>query len=141
MILCCKSCPTKGPNILLSGHPWSLPFPAHQITTPPLSQTQLNDLLIQGNLHITCKLPQHCVIIYQWWAGPKNQEDASQRRLYSMLDQSLIQTLIRLNLLCNNYYSCERLEEAGGSMNPWTHDRPVWKPRLNLAKRCVPIRQ
>lgn len=141
MVLCCKSCPTNGPNILLSGHPWSLPFPAHQITTPPLSQTQLNDLLIQGNLHITCKLPQHCVIIYQWWAGPKNQEDASQRRLYSMLDQSLIQTLIRLNLLCNNYYSCERLEEAGGSMNPWTHDRPVWKPRFNLAKRCVPICQ
>lgn len=54
-----------GPNVILSVNLWSLPFPANQITVPPLSQTQLNDLLIQGNLHITCKLPQHCVIIYQ----------------------------------------------------------------------------
>lgn len=105
------------------------PTPSPPITAPPLTQTQLNDLLIQGNLHITCKLLRHYGIIQQWWAAPKKPEDAAHRRLNSMLDQRLIPTLIKLNLLCNNYYFSQGLGKVGGSMNPETHDRA---PALSL---------
>lgn len=40
-----------------------------------------------------------------------------------MPDQSLILTLIKLNLFCNNYYSSQGPEKVGGSMSPGTRNQ------------------